>query len=224
MKKLLCQLKEDYSCDFSELLQPEMINQFQKEVLEERIFCDTDGFKVMTILPTCQIIVHKGYRWDGCSPKFNILDMVWIGTPDGMVIGSDRRLDQHNQSLTNPDALMSKTCQLGQDLNSPITQERITHLASAVHDALGYCKRDPNMPTIFRAPEGRDLWFSPGRQNRDLLFFNLLVQKKFSLSYLYYLATRLLGPLYDLLLGKSSTETHLADPDLKSTRVDESKV
>ena len=27
----------------------------------------------------------NGYAWDGCSPKFNILDIFLIGTPDGRI-------------------------------------------------------------------------------------------------------------------------------------------
>ena len=28
----------------------------------------------------------QGYAWDGCTPKWNVLDIVLIGTPDGRVI------------------------------------------------------------------------------------------------------------------------------------------
>lgn len=27
--------------------------------------------------------ISKGYAWDGATPKFSILDLFWIGTPDG---------------------------------------------------------------------------------------------------------------------------------------------
>jgi len=27
----------------------------------------------------------NGYAWDGCSPKFNVLDIFLIGTPDGRI-------------------------------------------------------------------------------------------------------------------------------------------
>lgn len=32
-----------------------------------------------------QITVSKNYAWDGCSPKFNCLDLT-IGTPDGRMV------------------------------------------------------------------------------------------------------------------------------------------
>jgi len=37
------------------------------------------------ILPSGKIIVSKDYAWDGCTPKFNFLDLT-IGTPDGRVV------------------------------------------------------------------------------------------------------------------------------------------
>lgn len=29
---------------------------------------------------------HKGYAWDGCTPKWNFFDLFLIGTPDGRAI------------------------------------------------------------------------------------------------------------------------------------------
>jgi hypothetical protein len=37
------------------------------------------------IRPTGQIIISKDYAWDGCTPKFNFLDLTW-GTPDGRMV------------------------------------------------------------------------------------------------------------------------------------------
>ena len=31
-----------------------------------------------------RITVKDGYAWDGCSPKFSIFDLFYIGTPDGV--------------------------------------------------------------------------------------------------------------------------------------------
>lgn len=30
-----------------------------------------------------EIRINKGYAWDGATPKFSILDLFWIGIPDG---------------------------------------------------------------------------------------------------------------------------------------------
>jgi hypothetical protein len=190
MKKLLYQLEQDYPCDFSLFFDPETISQFKAEVTEDRIFYDSDHRIVMTIKPSCQIVVRKGYRWDGCSPKFNILNLFWVGTPDGLVIGSEREVDQK-----------------GIDVDIPIGSERITHKASAVHDVLGYCKRDPKMPSIFKA-YGSDLWLSPGRRARDTLFLKILKEKRFSPRFIYYGVTALLGPFFDAIFGASSVPTN----------------
>jgi len=41
-------------------------------------------FPYMTLLKeTNAIIVHAGYAWDGCSYKFNVLDLFVWGSPDG---------------------------------------------------------------------------------------------------------------------------------------------
>lgn len=190
-KKLLYQLEQDYSCEFSKVFKPEECARFDEEVGKEgKTLSDTDGREILTLKAPCTIIVHRGYRWDGCSPKFNFLwlDLFWVGTPDGLMIGSER-------PRQGPDEAK----------HIPITHERVTHLASVVHDVLGYCKNKAEMPELFKAVD-RDLWFSPSRRRRDLLFLELLKRKNHTLRWIYYLATVLLGPFYDLILGKSPNE------------------
>lgn len=178
VKKLLYQLEQDYWCDFSGVFSPTDEQQFNNAVGANGIsFLDDECYTVLTFRSPCTIVVHKGYRWDGCSPKYNILDLFWVGTPDGSIVGSDR-----------PEI--------------PITHERVTHLASVVHDVLGYCKRKPGMPELFSA-HGRDLWCSPGRRNRDWLFLQLLERKQHALRCFYYFAVILFGPLHDLMFGQS---------------------
>ena len=53
-----------------------------KEDLE---FPDQDGEIRLKIATDGTITVKEGYAWDGCSPKFNILDLFWVGTPDGAI-------------------------------------------------------------------------------------------------------------------------------------------
>jgi hypothetical protein len=190
-KKLLCQLAHNLTCRFDNVFTRQEEEAFNAAVGESGVvFHDSDGRGVLTLAAPCTIVVHRGYRWDGCSPKVNLLglDLLWIGTPDGLIIGSER-------PEGGPDLI--------QDI--PIAQERVTHLASAVHDVLGYCKRDPRMPELFRA-SGRDLWLSPGRRRRDWLFLELLRRRGHTLRHLYYSVTVLLGPLYDLVCGMSSTD------------------
>ncbi|MGK7912802.1 MAG: hypothetical protein AB4050_15215 [Synechococcus sp.] len=192
IKKLRYQLEHDYHCDFSKLFKPDERELFNSQVGAMGIsFHDTEGRLILTLKSPCTIIVHRGYRWDGCSPKFNFLwlDLFWIGTPDGLIIGSERPEEGHDQLR-----------------DIPITNERVTSLASMVHDVLGYCKKEGEMPDLFKA-QAREYWWTPSRLRRDYLFFDLLRRKNFRLSRLYYLATISFGPIYDLIFGMSSVST-----------------
>ena len=61
----------------------------------------------------------------------------------------------------------------------------ITYYASLVHDALGqFCEKT-------------DTPFN--RRQRDLIFKEMLEQKHFKLTFIYYLAIRIFGPLYSAL-------------------------
>lgn len=188
VKKLLYQLEDSVACSIDGVFTKEECDQFDREIGKEVTLYDTDGRPVVSFRVPRTIIVSKGYRWDGCSPKFNIFDLFWVGTPDGLIIGSERPRECE-------DRLSSL----------PITHERVTHLASCVHDVLGYCKYDKAMPTLFRAIEGKkDLWQTYGRRNRDRLFFELLKRKEHKLGRIYFMAVSIFGPLHDLLLGTHS--------------------
>lgn len=41
--------------------------------------------KLWAALYKGRIVISKDYAWDGCSPKFNILDLFTPGTPDGRI-------------------------------------------------------------------------------------------------------------------------------------------
>lgn len=97
------------------------------------------------------ITVKKDYAWDGCSPKICVLDLFWLGTPDGVI-----------------------------NENKPVT-----YYASLVHDALGQFSQRDNMPF--------------NRQERDLIFLEMLEEKKFFFSWLYYIAVAIFGVLYSHL-------------------------
>jgi hypothetical protein len=187
-KKLLYQLEQDLFCTIDGVFSDVECDRFDAEVGDGVCLRDSDGREVVSFHMPRMIRVSKGYRWDGCSPKINVLDLFWIGTPDGLIVGSERPLQ-------------------GPDLDShiPITDERVTHLASCVHDVLGYCKYDENMPTLFRASLDKpDLWRSQGRRNRDLLFLELLKTKGHGLAFVYYFFVISAGPVYDFLRGVHS--------------------
>jgi len=53
-------------------------------VPEDMLFFDRAGKLRLIVERTGRITVTRGYAWNGCSPKFCILDIVF-GTPDGVV-------------------------------------------------------------------------------------------------------------------------------------------
>ena len=141
----LFELTEDYNfSDYS--FRTNIANKLTKD-LEFRDY----GKLRLVIEKDGTIIVKKGYAWDGCSPKLSILDLFWIGTPDGALKEG----------------------------------KPITYYASLIHDALGQFSDCLEMPF--------------NRQQRDLIFQEMLEQKDFRLSWLYYRAVVFFGPLYSLL-------------------------
>ena len=75
-KRWLFQLEKDYSFKSEEVsIQPNEDLEFRDECHSLWLEIKEDG----------TITVKEGYAWDGCSPKFNILDLFWVGTPDGAI-------------------------------------------------------------------------------------------------------------------------------------------
>ena len=73
-KRWLFQLEKDYSFKSEKVsVQPNEDLEFRDECHKLWLEIKKDG----------TITVKEGYAWDGCSPKFNILDLFWVGTPDG---------------------------------------------------------------------------------------------------------------------------------------------
>jgi hypothetical protein len=90
VKKLLYQLEHNFVCNINDIFSENECRQFDFEVGDGIALMDSDGRLVVKFAQPGRIIVAKGYRWDGCSPKLNILDLFWVGTPDGAIIGSER--------------------------------------------------------------------------------------------------------------------------------------
>ncbi len=53
-------------------------------VSEDLFFTDVDGTVRLTVERGGRLTVTQGYAWNGCSPKFFVLDLL-VGTPDGAV-------------------------------------------------------------------------------------------------------------------------------------------
>ena len=58
-------------------------------------------------LPDGELKINKGYRWNGCSPKFEIFDIV-IGTPEGVRFGKYSKT--YHPSLVHDALYQAKCC------------------------------------------------------------------------------------------------------------------
>jgi hypothetical protein len=72
-------------------------------VAEDLAFKDKNGTTRLILRRPSTIIVTKGYAWDGCSPKFCIVDIL-VGTPDGAVDSTTKQPKAYYASLVH-DAL-----------------------------------------------------------------------------------------------------------------------
>jgi hypothetical protein len=55
---------------------------------------------------------EQGYAWDGCTPKWNVLDLLLIGTPDGRVIVNTEKPITYYASLIH-DILLQFRADIG---------------------------------------------------------------------------------------------------------------
>jgi len=104
--------------------------------------------KWLTIAADGTLTIPAGYAWDGCTPKFSLLDLLVLGVPDGVV--------------------------------SVHTGKPKTYYASLVHDALYQ---------YFA-------WHSISRLEADQLFRDMMSERGFSLSWVYYWLVRVFGGLF----------------------------
>ena len=84
---------------------------------EDRVFLDANGKVRMIIETTGRITVTRGYSWNGCSPKFCVLDIL-LGTPDGVVHKDTGRPKTYFASMVH-DALYQFL-----KADSPITRQQ----------------------------------------------------------------------------------------------------
>jgi len=73
------------------------------DIPENADFYDRSGVKRLEIRQNGEIKVLKDYAWDGCTPKFCLLDLVF-GVPDGVVHKRTKRPKTYYASLVH-DAL-----------------------------------------------------------------------------------------------------------------------
>jgi hypothetical protein len=87
------------------------------KVDKDYVFRDKKGKIRLVIETSGKLTVMKGYSWDGCSPKFCILDIM-IGTPDGAVYAPTGKPKTYFASMVH-DALYQFL-----DAEAPITREQ----------------------------------------------------------------------------------------------------
>jgi hypothetical protein len=99
-------------------------------------FQDRDGKCWLEILPNGMATVFANYAWDGCTPKFSILDIL-IGTPDGIPNSLTKKPKTYYASLMH-DVLYQFL-----DAGSPVSR------AGADKVFLELMKRDEFAPRYF---------------------------------------------------------------------------
>jgi len=73
------------------------------QVPRDLVFRDASGSVRLVVETSGRITVMRGYSWNGCSPKFCLLDIL-IGTPDGVVNADTGKPKTYYASLVH-DAL-----------------------------------------------------------------------------------------------------------------------
>lgn len=111
------------------------------------------------------LLIKNGYAWNGCSPKFLLLGMVF-GTPEG-ALPTRKEKSEVIKNLHELDI-----CRFSLDKPK-------TYYASLVHDALYQIaeKENANM----------------SKDYTDRLFFSILKAYRFKPAKIYYLAVKVFG-------------------------------
>lgn len=90
--KWIYELSADYELDLSRYV--------PVEIAEACAFEDRSGVCRLELHPGGRAVVKAHYAWDGCTPKFAVLDIV-VGTPDGIPNEITRRPKAYYASLVH---------------------------------------------------------------------------------------------------------------------------
>jgi hypothetical protein len=55
------------------------VPKFTHEIVNQKT-----GQVLAKLNPNGLLTVFSGYAWDGCSPRFNVLGLFWVGIPNGV--------------------------------------------------------------------------------------------------------------------------------------------
>lgn len=83
--KWLYTLEKDYTCNLNQYLTCIELEALTREIQQDIDFHDDKNKQRLKITQAGEIVVYQGYSWDGNSPKINVFDLFWLGTPDGIV-------------------------------------------------------------------------------------------------------------------------------------------
>lgn len=83
-------------------LEEDYIWESGHKIPQDLVFRDLKKNKVrMIIEKSGRITIKKNYSWDGCTPKFSILDLFIFGTPDGIRFGKEQKPKTYYASLVH---------------------------------------------------------------------------------------------------------------------------
>lgn len=82
--KWLFKLKKDKVFNLGDFLNQTEVFQICSDLVDD-VYFPNDKKPILVICKNGKIIIKKGYAWDGNSPKINVLDVFWLGTPDGII-------------------------------------------------------------------------------------------------------------------------------------------
>ena len=100
-----------------------MVVPFYFEV--DKTYYDENGNPWLTVTGN-SCLIHKGYSWDGCSPKFKVFGKI-VGVWDGLKMFHRNVLDV-DQQLKYASLVHYVFCQFADDLPDDITQAMVDEL------------------------------------------------------------------------------------------------
>lgn len=111
--KWVYELDQDYSINVAK--------QLGAALTAPCAFLDRSGRRWLELRPDGTLKVLAPYAWDGCTPKFAVLDIV-IGTPDGIPNSTTRKPKAYFASLVH-DALYQFM-----DAGLPLSRQQADHI------------------------------------------------------------------------------------------------
>lgn len=96
-------LEEDYHYAYNEMLRTKVKGavKYFPGYCDEGYITFRSGGKVWLKIGVDELIISKGYAWDGCTPKLARIGSVWIGTWDGNICSTTGKPSAYYASLVH---------------------------------------------------------------------------------------------------------------------------